>query len=99
MVKRGSFRSQTSSLYLHLAERVRELHGMSYLSSDLNDEDSSDLIASERPQLLMSSPWGVGFQHMHFGRNKHSDHSIVCVCVCVCVYVCVFVISRYLDLS
>ena len=44
-------------------------------------------LTSEGPQLLILSPWRVGFQHMHFGKNKHSNHIILCVCVCVCVCV------------
>ena len=56
MVKWGSsFRSQTSSLYLHLAERVRELHAKSFQSCPIlcNPIDGSPP-SSPLPRILQA---------------------------------------------
>ena len=47
---------------------TKPIMGAPSLISHLN------LITSQRPHLLTPSHWGLGLQHMNFGRHKHAVH-------------------------
>lgn len=62
-------------------EGVRELSGLSFIKALIafTGAPPYDLISSQKPLLPISSQWGLGFQHRHFGGHKDSVHCNNCL--------------------
>ena len=60
-----------------MAERGRDLPGVSFIRALIPFLRALSSFPNHlpKPHLPIPSPWGLRFQHISFGRYKHSDHS------------------------